>query len=803
MCGPIHKTALSGAKLAIRRLVDSRFAQDLLKRHMSCHDPSERRGKRQRRHQNQGPRVSQACKACAAAKLKCDENPSCSRCQQRGILCQRESRTMDRLMAVADSPSAGAQPASAISPPCTESSKITMTQSSTDGHSTTTPTPDGNPSPLFSIPRSPSTHLHLGLGQPATLAEHDFSSFLRDVVTAVERPATTTVTTTAHFGTLDEPDFDTAQALHGLLDFTIDGDFGFEDVAMGLSNLPTSPSHYFAAIQPLSSASATNSSHPGAPGPGHQQKHIALGIEAPAPASRASPRWGPAPESFNVPQFEPDQSLADKKIPVTARDEILSMVLSNCRPEKKRLVTKAFPAPALLDTLIRAFFSYHRYEVDSFVHEASFNVSQQRPELLAAIISSGATLTDSKLLHTVGFAMEETLRSSLRQVCEEENAATRKLWVLQGFTCHLEVGIWSGIKRKIEISESHRQHPYTQMLRRAGRFNAASYHPAPPLPSDTGALLHQKWHAWVEHESFNRISYRAFITDTQASVALSTNPLISFAEMKTPMPTSRHLWLARSAEEWKAVYLSLPRAPTTASLVDYMNAPADFDTCYDVHFCQVIVLCGSWGMFWHYHQLRDELPARPEAALLLELLYMHLHMPFQEVELFAGKGTLDDARRALPVLRGWLDNEESRRAVWHAGQVLRAAATFRPMHLRAFFAIGVYQAALTIWVYSIAPQIKGGSVGMANAAAAAAAAATTAAPTLHQPGKPDLCVIRPGGSHADMMPPIPLTDQESIVNMVQETLNDNFQGCDALPPLVENLNLLLHNLGRAATSIKT
>ncbi|PKS08465.1 hypothetical protein jhhlp_004848 [Lomentospora prolificans] len=686
-------------------------------------------------------------------------------------------------------------------------------------------------------------------GQPPGLAEHDFSSFLRGVVTAVNGHP-------SDFGPINEHDFDPTQALHGLLDFTVEGDFGFEDVAMGLSNLPTSPSHYFAAVQPLSSAldaSAVKSTS--------QHRHIALGIEAYKQSSLGV--WEPSthdqggsgieslsalgpspPESFNVPPFEPDPSLADKKVPVTARDEILSMVLSSCRPDKKRLVTKAFPAPALLDTLIQAFFAYHRYEADSFIHEASFSVSQQRPELLASVISAGATMTDSKLLHTVGFAMEETLRCSLRQVCEEENAATRKLWVLQAITCQIEVGIWSGMKRKIELSESHRQHPYT-MLRRAGRFNAPSHCPPPPLPEDTGSVLHQKWLAWVEHESFTRIAYRAFITDTQASIALSTNPLISFAEMKTPMPASRRLWLARSAEEWKTVYLTLSQGPSAVSLVEYMNKQVEPNDWYDEHFCQLIILCGIWGMFWHYHQLRvalsqcrdtnaglslqhqqisqalnhfrincpdeEELPSRGETMLLLELLYMHLHMPFQEVELFAGKGTQDDARRALPVLRGWLDNEESRRAIWHAGQVLRAAAKFTPMHLRGFFAIGVYQAALTIWVYSIAPEIKG--------------AEPCTFPTAHGPsppisvclngpdmpavqrfisrGKPDLCVIQPSGTHAELMPPIPLSDQESVVNMVQETLNNNFHGCDALPPLVENLNLLLHNLGRAATSIKT
>lgn len=384
------------------------------------------------------------------------------------------------------------------------------------------------------------------------------------------------------------------------------------------------------------------------------------------------------------------------------------------------------------------------------------------------------------------------------------------------------------------------------MIRRGGRFYGPPNHHVPPLPEDVGAVLQEKWLGWIHQESFNRLVYRAFISDSQASITLSTNPLISFAELKAPMPTSAYLWHARSAEEWKSLYLEIPQRSTPLSLVEYLSDPVELQGCYDVHFCQLIILCGVWGMFWHYHQLRvalgkcrdtnaglslhhqkilqileqfrinapeeEELPARAEITLLFELLYMHLHMPFQEVELFAGKRTLDDARRALPQLRAWLDNEDSRQAVWHAGQVLRAAETFRPMHLRGFFAIAVYQAALTIWVYSIAPQIKGTDPSLFdnpdNLASLSICLNGPDLPAIQRfinRGKPGLCVIQPrgGGSYPDMTPAIPLSDHEAVVNVVQEILSDNFRGCEAPPPLVENLTLLLHNLGRAATNIKT
>src|SRR5688572_10397433 len=70
--------------------------RDLLKRHAACHESDENSGgKRQGRSMNLAPRVSQACKPCAAAKLKCDEGQTCRRCLSKGLVCRRESRQME------------------------------------------------------------------------------------------------------------------------------------------------------------------------------------------------------------------------------------------------------------------------------------------------------------------------------------------------------------------------------------------------------------------------------------------------------------------------------------------------------------------------------------------------------------------------------------------------------------------------------------------------------------------------------------------------------------------------------------
>ncbi|GME33920.1 C2H2 type zinc finger domain protein [Neofusicoccum parvum] len=63
---------------------------DLLKRHATCHD-TDGNAKRQKRTLTQSSRVSQACKSCAYAKLKCEDEKPCKRCQNKGIACESNS----------------------------------------------------------------------------------------------------------------------------------------------------------------------------------------------------------------------------------------------------------------------------------------------------------------------------------------------------------------------------------------------------------------------------------------------------------------------------------------------------------------------------------------------------------------------------------------------------------------------------------------------------------------------------------------------------------------------------------------
>lgn len=68
-------------------LPDNLLRRDLVKRHMSGHN-SEHQRKRKRPAPDTGDgRVSQACKSCAASKLKCDQVKPCRRCRDKNAVC--------------------------------------------------------------------------------------------------------------------------------------------------------------------------------------------------------------------------------------------------------------------------------------------------------------------------------------------------------------------------------------------------------------------------------------------------------------------------------------------------------------------------------------------------------------------------------------------------------------------------------------------------------------------------------------------------------------------------------------------
>jgi hypothetical protein len=243
-----------------------------------------------------------------------------------------------------------------------------------------------------------------------------------------------------------------------------------------------------------------------------------------------------------------------------------------------------------------------------------------------------------------------------------------------------------------------------------------------------------------------RLVYQVFLHDSQAAITLHINPLISYADLELPLPGPRRLWEAKSATEWKDIYLSMgvasrERIPSLADLLHDMSQLKAFEDCVDDHLAAFVLIHGITALIIEYHRLKfisrgqskhwqaliinsrhQELgaalqhfrticsalnePIRPEIDLLYEVASIFLYTSLEDLQLFAGKENKNEARRVYHSALEWINSVDSRRAILHAGQAIRAAKSIPAPRLRCFLAFTVYHAGLAFWAYSVASRSR-------------------------------------------------------------------------------------------------
>jgi hypothetical protein len=499
----------------------------------------------------------------------------------------------------------------------------------------------------------------------------------------------------------------------------------------------------------------------------------------------------------------------------------MALVLGTCTPENVKRIASAFPSIELLDGLIQYFLTSPSLDALMWFHLPTFSPSKLNPELLASIASAGAATIPDVSLRKLGYALHEASRMGQSKSFEEDNTSIRDLQHLQTFLLQLGVGMWSGISRKMEIAESFTQALIT-MLRRGARFRRSTWKEIRPEPDEQGSALENKWHSWANQESFLRLVYRTFEFDRQSSMALLKPPLISYAEMQLPLPSSNALWQAKSAASWKAAYLNM--APTTAKKPSAIECLLNLEHLSHHEHASSIFLYMIWGAIWEYRQMctvtsRSQsvsnnslilssryqdltkqledfrlscLPMNKSAEITLEIMLVHLNAPLDDIQLFAGIEGQEEARSAYVGLRDWTNTPSARQALWHAGQVLRAAEVIPKALLNNFNAIAVYHAGLILWCYgflkrSISPELtQVDTTVVLNGDDSLSARKFI---TLDR-GIP---AIRTLGSHS----PTQLTDVCGVMDGLIHLLRARHDASEPCPPLVGNLVQLLEGLRSA------
>ncbi|KAL2783942.1 hypothetical protein BJX66DRAFT_349010 [Aspergillus keveii] len=732
---------------------------DLLHRHKQIHS-------RRRDGVQYAARASRACRNCVQSKAKCTDHKPCKRCASKGLACEPAARSRKRSQS--NPPQAIiAPPEAAPDVPPQDFAQVDAPTSGIEPGNAADPIPD----PAFHSLRGYS--ILDSFFQPPDSFELDSTCF--------------------------DLDLETLQVL----------------------TLPPSHDLVQGDVHPLNQPSPASSRFeffkrsPWLWTPVHVDHAYAgqqnLGVNESAVDS-----------SFGLQErlyFQ--NSLTNQPVDSTCRDRILFMIFQTAKFPSISL--QSFPSAHFLDRMVQVYFGWNNLQSTSWIHSSSFIPADRTTELLGLIIAAGSTSISIPTVWKMGYALQERSRLALSASIESDNSRVRELQTMQAYLLWVSMGLWSGFKRNMEISESFLGAPIT-MLRRCGSFARHPYAQTPrPYVTDDDEVLHAKWIAWVHQESLKRTAVFALITDLRCSMAYLRPPTCSLTELSCPLPAARDIWLAPSAVAWRDAILTKPpkedkEVPSWAAIMEDGSLLAGLETHYDTGLISLAIVHGFWSQVWGYHEsLRFFRHKSNHASQARTMLWLSCQQQDLAQCLVASqrelvKYALDPAQFQIIsefclMALNWMNGSEFRAAVWHAGQILRLARTLPLTQLREFCAICLYQASLALWAYGLLSKSSQTVETLSSTAAEQVdelqvrvdgpeCALSTAFVTLGR----GVAGISLGLNKAFC----PLTDVENVMKGTCDNYRDNF-GLDtaSLPPLLESLITLMTDLGSISSDTLT
>ncbi|KIV90740.1 hypothetical protein PV10_05366 [Exophiala mesophila] len=538
-----------------------------------------------------------------------------------------------------------------------------------------------------------------------------------------------------------------------------------------------------------------------------------------------------------------------------SRDRLLSMVLRTCESGVQRQVVSCFPSVEFLSFILADFRARHIRQISPWIHFDTINLENECEEFLAALICAGAAESRQPDIRRLGSALQEAVRVAILKRLEDDNRQLRDLRSTQALVLILIVGLNSASRRKIEIAETLTLSAVTT-LRRGERFRNRSDTRSGIDTVQQSEPLDARWMKWIQEESFKRLVYHVLFQDAQVSSALFRQPIVSYTEINLVLPCPQDMWNANNAETWWQATLRSQSAsdPTPPTLPQALHDPALISLRrdkIDVQMSLRVLVSIFWLRVWQSIQLRaasslDMYGASPPSSdqffqqlvshgqslslrfsegsdemhasirMILELGLMHLHVSLEDIQLLAGKEGEDQARKAASRLRSWISLPESRKALFHAGQVAKEAARCPLDFFRGYHAVVVYHASLTMWAYALlsnsqserqSPQL--GTVLEYNGLTTLVQLDENETPEIKRfillgsataaikryKDKDDICDV-------DVPQIVPLTNASDVMMSMAALLATRDESEHYCIPLVNYLTRLMRSLAKASTAMK-
>lgn len=270
-----------------------------------------------------------------------------------------------------------------------------------------------------------------------------------------------------------------------------------------------------------------------------------------------------------------------------------------------------------------------------------------------------------------------------------------------------------------------------------------------------------------------RLCQNWFIIDHEISLLYSVQPSISFTKLRCPMPVSDELFLLETEEEWVDLTNEWANGghPATSlhplSLAEFYRLFLRQDflhlNLYVTPLQLRLLLCTLQAQVSQYseryrfipleeafesqtagtaaseslqlHQLEElenmlvkwsisaervfatQFRSELKVACLLtaQLVWLELYICFDDVQLIAGKAGYEIGRPYLPQLQQWAQSSSARKAIAHAGNVIRILQVYGNDSRRpAWWPVAVSRVALIMWCYIVGLYLCTGNTAGVN-----------------------------------------------------------------------------------------
>ncbi|TXB97510.1 hypothetical protein FocTR4_00011896 [Fusarium oxysporum f. sp. cubense] len=664
-----------------------------MKRQEPCEPSQDSQPSIKRGPSRRPPRASQACRSCAASKVRCDDLERCRRCLKRGVACVRPTQVAQCHQTILVEPlRAPSDSSTSISVDTEDSCILELTAPKPSGTAPiAVPTEedggglimgDSDATIGFAFPNSP-----LSLGHPGSsqVGQVIFPQGGQYAERSQPRGDMQPEDNLGDILPADTTEWLKNAPLHAEFDQSLLFPFSLIDFS-GFSE----------AIQMHDSTDLADITSKTL-----QPQDKTVFEEAVIAYNTTLGGWKPTPEdyvaaaraSLYVPLEEQARLLEDlchfnpvvidTCLSAERREDIMLAMIDGTQTAHSLLAVRMFPSAEILDKLLKAFLSTQETSALAFIHLSTFDPSTCSLHLLIACIVAGAALSQSPSAPS--------------------------------------------------------------MLRHGGRFAQHAYlNPGLMLEEPRGDL-DEAWRSWAEQESLKRTVHRHLLQCTQRSVIRNMPAQICPLEVTTPIPEDCRFWFAKSAIEWRSIYLdsqpqqpfgeprmsisdclsdiqSIDRLPSSQSsksaqlsmlysflsmLVDDRRRSVLFHKQRDSgwSFTDVTRSDNHSDLVYLFKELRDVIEKDPIATrsvhvtFMVEFNILYSATPRYLRDFLLTDGKQAPAPEAFSQLHEWQQSRASRSAIWHAGQLMRACREIEPKERTDFHLLGVYRALLCLWTY--------------------------------------------------------------------------------------------------------